>query len=524
LQIGKLGAGVITRFLNCMSLLLAIATVGCAARGPSRQATAALATAEALVRQGCYLCLQEAAGILEQQVSADRASSATLTARLVEARVLEGLRQRELGIDSSQALAQARSLAVGLGAPRPGALDYAALLDLAELVPGDPTTLIVGNRTLPYPQWQARVKSLRAALDPAIPSSRLATYVALSAACEDQQMREAFARDAITNAHPDTPLLTYRLATCALEPDESVGALVESDARWHEAAWHLGRRQLATSRDVRRAADLFARAASGLPDTPTVLLSLAGAQQALRQLDAALATYDRLLAIAPAARPALLGRVICLTYLGRHTEAVGTATRMIDLGTFLLGDARYWRAWNYYQLADLAAAEADAEQALLLMSNTNAYTLAGVVKFDLKRLDDAESRLRRAWEMDSANCQAIWYLGLVHTSRADWEAGATDFATAVSCFTQAAATARAELAALDRSTDPPETRAAAAAEHQVTIKSSELRAAQSAYNAGQCLARTGNRAGALNYLAIAAEHPEMKEQAERLRASLPVPR
>jgi hypothetical protein len=45
---------------------------------------------------------------------ADRASSATLTARLVEARVLEGSRQRELGIDSSQALAQARSLAVAV--------------------------------------------------------------------------------------------------------------------------------------------------------------------------------------------------------------------------------------------------------------------------------------------------------------------------------------------------------------------------------------------------------------------------
>jgi hypothetical protein len=112
----------------------------------------------------------------------------------------------------------------------------------------------------------------------------------------------------------------------------------------------------------------------------------------------------------------------------------------------------------------------------------------------------------------------------VHTNRPDWTAGARDFATAVSCYTQAAATARAELAALDRSTDPLETRAAAAAEHAATIKSSELRSAQSAYNAAHCLVRTANRTGVLNYLAIAAEHPEVKEQAERLRASLPVPR
>jgi len=60
--------------------------------------------------------------------------------------------------------------------------------------------------------------------------------------------------------------------------------------------------------------------------------------------------------------------------------------------------------------------------------------------------------------------------------------------------------------------------------HQATITSSELRAAQSANYAAHCLVRTGKGAGAFNFLAIAAEHPEMKEQAERLRASLPVPR
>lgn len=109
----------------------------------------------------------------------------------------------------------------------------------------------------------------------------------------------------------------------------------------------------------------------------------------------------------------------------------------------------------------------------------------------------------------------------MRTARPDWAAGASDFATAVSCYTQAAATARAELEALDRSNDPPETRAAARAEHQATLESSELRAAQSAYNAAHCMARAGDRAGALNYLAMAAEHPEMKPQADRLRASLP---
>lgn len=60
-----------------------LAATGCAARGTSPQTMAALASAAALPRQGCYLCLQDAASILAQQVAPAPASSATSVTRVV---------------------------------------------------------------------------------------------------------------------------------------------------------------------------------------------------------------------------------------------------------------------------------------------------------------------------------------------------------------------------------------------------------------------------------------------------------
>jgi len=502
--------------------VLAAGLAGCAARSVAPETAGRLAAADAQIRQGCYRCLEAAIGTLEAAGSGPDAAAGAVAERLFEARLLLALRQRELGIDAATSFAAARAAAtrVRVEAGRP---PLAALIDLAETSAGDPSAQMMGTRALPYQQHYARVADLLKAVSPLLPASRLGSYVSLSAACEDRDLSALLDRASIAAAHPSTPLLTYRLATCGANIDDHVVSLRAAEPRWYEAAWFLGRRQLATTRDVSAAATQFADAATGLPEAPAVLLSLAGARRALRQMEPALAAYDRVLALSPELRPALLGRVLCLTYLNRHAEAVVTASRMIALGTYLMGDAHYWRAWNRYQLGDLMAAESDAEKALELMANTNAFTLAGVIQYDLKRPGEAESRFLRARDLDASNCQAAWYLGLIRSERPDWNGGATSFEAAAACFRRAAEQARAELAAVERSSDPPETRAVVAAEHQAALTTSRLRAAQSAYNAAQCFARAGDIPRAETYLAMAAEHPELKAQAERLRATLKQP-
>lgn len=497
------------------SLLLVVAS--CAARGPAPQVTADLARAEALVRIGCYHCLREAEALYERHRRAARAPAERIASGTFEATVLAALRERELGIPADETIARARELAAKLPSSSPFAADADAILRLTDLAFGDQTSVAPETRRLPYNEWQKEMKPLRDQIA-AADGTRLAAYLVLSVDCSDRAAREAIDAAQVRARYPATPLLEYRLALCGLSSDEGMEAIDHSDPRWFEAMWTRGSGVLATRRDVRAAAELFAAAAEGLPDAPAVLLSLAGAERALRRLDAALASYDRVIALVPTLRSALLGRVMCLTYLRRHKEAVDTASDMIELGTYSLGDAHYWRAWNLYQLQELERADTDAERALQLMSNTNVYTLAGLIKLDMKSLEEAESRLLEARKLDASNCQAQFYLGLVYSSKPDWKQGGPAFMSAVSCFTQAVASARAELDRIAASSSPPEVRTAEAAEHQQTLEESELRTAQSAFNAAQCLVRTGDTASAAGYLDIAAEHPQVREQAERFRA------
>jgi tetratricopeptide (TPR) repeat protein len=516
----NIGRPLIAGWLAGTTLLAALLLMAsCAARGPRPQVTADLTRADALVRIGCYRCLREAEALYERHRSAAHAPAEAIRSGAFEATLLRALRERELGIPADETLARARQLAADLPPSSPYAANAETFLQLADLSYGELTSGAPETRKLPYPQWQKQITPLRDRVAVA-GSARLAAYLVLTVDCADRTSREAIDTAQLRARYPATPLLEYRLALCGLSSDEELETLIESDPRWFEATWTKGSGVLATSRDVRAAAVLFAAAAEGLPEAPAVLLSLAGAERALRRLDAALASYDRVIAIVPTLRSALLGRVMCLTYLRRHHEAVETASRMIELGTYSIGDAHYWRAWNLYQLGQLESASTDAERALQLMSNTNVYTLAGLIKLDLKSLEDAESRLLEARRLDSSNCQAQFYLGLVYSAKPDWKQGGPAFTSAVSCFTQAAANARAELNRIAASSSPPDVKTAEAAEHQQTLEESELRTAQSAFNAAQCLVRTGNAGRAASYLDIAAEHPQVREQAERFRASM----
>jgi hypothetical protein len=226
------------------------------------------------------------------------------------------------------------------------------------------------------------------------------------------------------------------------------------------------------------------------------------------------------LALGPTQRDAMLGRVICLTYLKRPQEAIDAATRMLDLGTWLIGDALYWRAWNEYQLEAMDRAWEDVERATALVNNTNVYTLGGLVAYARRELDPARDRFERASQMDAANCDALSYLGIVRAEQDAWPAAADAFSSATTCATTAAEKAARDLAHLERSDQPEEFKLRQAAEFRVIIADAETQAATAAYNAGNAYARAGHRDLALARLEVAARHPSLKAKAEALRALL----
>lgn len=506
--------------MRCLRLTVGCVVVvwisACAARGPAPQTVAALARADQLVVAGCYTCLQEALAVFERELQSRRRAPLGVAQRAFETAVLTALREKELGIPADRTFARARALANQVPAT-PGAMAPAVLIELAELAPGE-TSGFDPDLSRITPDARTRLATLRPSLDAPTAPSVLATYLTLSIDCDNFAARQKISAESILARHDNAVTLRYRLALCGLGPRQAFTTIKEADARWVEINFFEGR-AAAGSRppNLRRAKEHFTAAHVALLRSSAILLALAHAQRAYSDLEPALTSYDGVLAMVPTVRNALLGRVITLTYLKRHADAVDTATRMIDLGTWLLSDAYYWRAWNRYALKQLEDAWADAEAAIKLSANTSVYTLAGVIAYDRKQLDTARDLFLRATEIDQANCDAHSYLGLVHVAQNAWPAATPIFSTAMSCFVQAAAQARRELEELEGPSDDPVYTGRLAADRRKTIEDSERKAAEAAYNAAQGYLRAGKRDEALTHLQLALDYPGLRPQAEALR-------
>ncbi len=499
------------RILGGMVLALALA---CTARQAPVQLTADVRTANELVGAGCYTCLRDAATFYERALSTRR-PPADVRPRLFEATLLLTLRAKELGLPFEAWLERARASAKAL----PPAFGASTAIELAELVPQETSGLaptppgasrFVREVTPALARWRERVAATAL-------SAATKQYLDLTLACADRAIRDELEAAPPT---PAAPFVRYRLATCNTSATEDVGRLLTEDPRWSEAAWFEGRRVLAQSLDLTPAIVLLTTASRAFPDSGAMLMSLAGAQLAAGQLEPALASYDAVIALVPEHRGALLGRVLALTYLNRHEDAVVSATRLIDLGTHLLSDAYYWRALNRYQIKAIEEAWADVTVALTLQVNTNVHTLAGLIAYARKQLDTALLHFDRAWTLDNSNCNAVFYKGIVQGDVNTWRDAAPTFSIAMRCFISTAATVRAALVALQASDQSEAFKASKGAEHQKTIDENDRQAATSAYNAAQAYARTGQTAPALTHLDVAASHASMQEKAEALKKLL----
>jgi tetratricopeptide (TPR) repeat protein len=510
------------RVVTPLVLLLA---AGCAARSASIRLEPDLSRAAELVDSGCYTCLRDAVALYDKLRAApgaakERAAYPELERRLFEATLLLTLRAKEVGLPFEPWLVRAREI----GGILPPALDAETAIEVADVAPQETSGLapralgassFFARQVVPeMSTWRERVAAT--GLGPTTKE-----YLDLTLACAD---RTTASKIEPTPLETTTPLIRYRLATCGLNIKVDVGQLLSDDARWAEVAWYDGRRVLSQSQNLTLAIERFTIAASAFPESGAMLMSLAGAQLAANQLEPALVTYDAVIKLVPEHRRALLGRVLALTYLERHEEAIAAASRVIDLGTYELSDAYYWRAQNHYQIKDIENAWADIKMALTLSVSTNVHTLAGQIAYARKDLDTALTHFDRAWALDTANCNAAFYKGIVQSDLKAWRDAAPTFSSATSCFASAAASIRHSLEQLEVANESAAFKAGKAAEYRKNLETNERQAAVSAYNAAQAFVRNGQTGPALNYLDIALTHAATRDKAEALKKVLAPPR
>ena len=495
-------------------------TWSCAARGPSPQLTADVGRAGALVRDGCYRCLEEALALYERAAASRRAPGTALRGAF-DAAVLLAIRSKELGLPSEASIERARALARRLPAPQPPDLHPSVFVDAAELLVGELSGLDPEERQRRAPAGRSEARHEnphRRALDPILGASLMAAYLALSIDCERLPKPNAIKADDVLARHAYSPLMRYRLATCGVTGAGPLATLREADPRWVDTLFFEARPEIESSAgDPARAAVLLTAAREAFPASHAIILALARAQRALGEYEAALAGVDSVIADVPAHRDALLARLENLSYLKRHQDAVATASRMIDLGTWHIGNAYYWRAWNELSLRQLDSAWSDVERALTLQSNTSVYTLAGFIAHARKELATAVDRFDRAFAIDGTNCIAAFSAGMVHVEQQAWQPASTTFSQSTSCYTADAAAARAQLARIEASTQALDRKARLAAIEQKRIASSEHLAAQSAFNAAHCYLNLGQKQPALTFVDAAAAHALMRDKAAALK-------
>ena len=496
--------------------------LACAPKGPSPQLTAEFAKAEALQSEGCYTCLKESLAIFDKLQQA-KAPPAGVAEKRFDTTLLIAIREKELGIPSDVAMANAKSLVMPLRQP---------LFDAAELIIGDSSGLdpemrafVTGRNRPPVEPDNAK----RRALD-AFPATDLAAkYVALSIDCEQQKLIESVDMKALTTAYAGSPLMHFRLSTCGRPAAPNVGALRQSNPRWTDTFYWEARREMVASLgqaiDLSKVIGLYGQGREAFPSSLMLTMAWANANLAAEEFESALSGFEDVLKVFPTHRDAMNGKMQSQSYLARHQDGIATATRLLELGTWHIPDANYWRAWNRYQIKEYDAAWVDVENAIKGVSNSRVYMLAGLIAYARTELQTAVDRFDTAFAADPGACDAVWMSGLVSIDQNELAVAGPKFSRSMTCFVSAAAALRKNRATLEMTIQKRGTPLNARDQRnlerlQRDADTAELKSAQSAFNGAQCYARTGGKGLALNLVDVAIGHPEMREKAWVLKAAI----
>jgi tetratricopeptide (TPR) repeat protein len=387
--------------------LLALVASGCASRqSPVPVAPAAPPTRdiESLIERGCYQCLEQALALADERGLPDLA---------FEAAALLTLRATELGMPADEWMARVRALAVG----------DAARTEYVEMVAAVPPDPLRGLRDdlLVETQARNRIQKLLAGVGSWYDTLQIGTrslafrrYLEITLLCSVDLRNERFDRlDALVPQLPDLPLLKYRVGICLDQYQPQLLAVQADVPEFVDADYALGRYALRDPKapDPDAAMRRFKSAAATFPSSTSIPTAIGNLYQTWEDWADALTAFDQALALLPSHPDAQLGRVISLSQLERHQDAIAAATLLIDSGRWHLGQAFYWRAWNHYNFGNNQAARADADRTRTLMVNPEVFLLSGLIEWRFLRRGSAEIEFQEALKMDFGQCEAAFYLG-----------------------------------------------------------------------------------------------------------------
>lgn len=492
-----------------LALLLSAALLAACAHAPPvvvPDVSAEIAAADRAVEEGCYLCLRDAlagyeaalARVPDHRVAATRA---WLVALALVART------RQTGLDDAEALAAVERHGTGAPSAMLPLGDLARLQSRSEPAWDTADVRQVRDRvTAAWAAWQAAGAPAAGPLARAIEIAIRCEYPMFTGTTPDA-LREAAAAG-------DPPLLVWARATCRGYDLDPIVGLLERQPRFAEAQYLVGVHELRAGR-IDEAARRVAAALDAIPAWPRAAVTLGTIEIAREDFDEAIRRFDEALALLPDHRQALLGKLQALSHAERHAPALAIADRMIALGTWLMGDARYWRAWNLAHLDRYDDAALEVGEAKTLLSNAPIFKLSGIVAFRRGEHAFARDELLEALRLDSADCEIPANLGAVEFALSAWAQAGDRFVGAAACYVKREADVRHEDGAR------PDDHARVRRRRARDIVTSHRQQGLSFYQAAVALANAGRRPEARAHAEAAAGYEEWAERArallERLR-------
>ena len=383
------------------------------------------------------------------------------------------MRATELGMPADAWMTRSRALA---------AADpmWAQHLEMVAAIPPDPLRGLRDD-LLVMSQGRSRARSLLLSWYEALQAGSLSVvfrrYLEIALLCKVELPPQPARVAALLPELPDVPLLKYRVGICPGDYKDQLAAAQSDVPEFVDADYELGRYVLRDPKapDPDAAMRRFRSAADAFPSSTSIPTAIGNLYRTWEDWVNALAAYDAALALLPSHPDAQIGRVISLSHLERHEEAIAAATRLIEGGQWHLGQAFYWRAWNHYNLGNNPAARSDADRTRSLMVNAGVFLLSGLIEWRFRHLEPAEKEFQEALVMDFGQCEAAFYLGGVRSEQRKLPEAIAAMNQARQCYDLTIAVRRKLRDTLMSGPGTPESKARESARHDRSIAAAEKR-------------------------------------------------
>jgi tetratricopeptide (TPR) repeat protein len=474
--------------------------------------------ADHLYGRGSYICLKQTYKLYEQALSFP-VFQKKITEKLLKTAILLGLRERELGFLQETYFPEAEKIV----SASPDLEDYLILLKIASTIPRN-TVGVVGDFLeesdrviVSMDEVKTDLETWTDGLKQKSGIDEIYAYVAIDFyPIFSSFIQEELDIEAIDKAFPNSPLIWYKLAQQPWGNPLVLEKLILDDPQFHEANFVLGQKAM-ERRMLVSAEKKFLKAYQEIPQSPFLVIFLASIYFAFEELETSLEFYKKTLDIAPSHRDALLGKAMCLSYLGRHEEAINVCNDTFSLGKYYLGEAHYWLAWNLNELGQWAEAWENIERAKkYLIGNAEVFYLAGLIAFNQKKLYIAEKNLQESNKLDASNGDSFYYLGKIKTIQEDWLNSGAYFDSASCRYEIQEGSIQKKMDEIKDSAFSKERKKKHLARKMSQLKKIQVSKATSWYNAAAGFYNAGYEQKALQLVEKATSHSALKEKAEKL--------